>query len=356
MGTPEIPITKRLIMAGRTVAAMGILVLSIDCGPQHTTPTLERTPTISSTPTLESPHSDWDRLPALSRLKMLREDRYPKLEGFDRQKEDTKAVVDFFCQNVRCNIPSDIILNNHIEYVSPENFAEKLKERGFNYSKEQIEERKQLTAFVTRSLTYTNRVLFFNNAAFETEVRKRTESQPEFAQIQFFNNYLEQTIKFHELGHLNSPTGETYLSEPFKNGDFTIYKLIGFVVVARDEGGNDAFLSGVSEAVTELLAQKIRLRSGFDLTNPSYQDGVNLLSQLVSEAGISDEEFIEYTDGRKSISEFIARIGALKKNESYNTQTVGINALYEIGSITEHLVDPETGKKYLNSILNVQIK
>src|SRR3989344_3850234 len=58
------------------------------------TPTLESKQKIA-VPTPESPKAQWDKLPALERLKRLRANN-SNLEGFDRQDEDTRAVVEFF--------------------------------------------------------------------------------------------------------------------------------------------------------------------------------------------------------------------------------------------------------------------
>ena len=318
------------------------------------TPTLESKQKIA-VPTPESPKAQWDKLPALERLKRLRANN-SNLEGFDRQDEDTRAVVEFFCQNVMCSIPPDEIIENHFVYVDSTNISQKLKERGFDLTDSQISQEEESMSFVIQKPPpdNPNTTIFINSDVIGREAKRAVEEQPKLGEIPNFEAYLTQKTKFISLGYLNIPNEELALNEPFHYGDYYIYKFIGFRVGAKDEKGDEVKLPGIRIAMAELLAQKISTKSGFKLVNTTYKDGVELLSQLVSAAGISDQEFMEYTDGQRSISEFVERIGSLKKNESYDSQSVGANAIIEVGFVTSGTKDKIAGKKYLESILILQ--
>lgn len=361
--------------AGRAGLVLSVGLIGAGCTPlteTHTpTPVIRTAPTIEPTmqlvptpmpenkekiavPTPESPKTQWDKLPALERLKRLRADNF-NLEGLDTQKENIRAVVEFFCQNVRCNIPLEEIINNRIIYVDPTSISQKTKEKGFDLTDSQIEQQKNSMSFVVSQTPYeTERFIFINPDAISKEANRAVKEQPNLARVPNFKTYLQQNVEFASLSYLNTPTDELLLNEPFHYGDYYIYKFIGFTLRLKDEKGDELNFSGVDIAITELLAQKISTKSGFVLLNPRYKDGVELLSQLVSSAGISDQEFIEYTDGRRSIPEFLGRIGNLKNNESYDSQAVGANAIIVVGFVTLGTKDKNAGKKYLESVLNLQ--
>lgn len=325
--------------------------------PEPTTIQLVPTPTPHkekiAVPTPESPKNQWDKLPALERLKRLRTDNL-NLEGLDMQKENTRAVVEFFCQHVRCNIsPEEII--NHIIYVDQTSISQKTNEKGLNLTDSQIDQHKNSMSFIAGHTSSDSEIfIVINSDAISEEANRVLKEQPHLARIPNFKTYLQQNVELISLGYLNTPTDELLLNEPFHHGDYYIDRLIGFTVVAKDKKGDELKLSGVRTAMVELLAQKISAKSGFELHNSTHQDGVELLSQLISVAGISDQEFMEYSDGRRTISEFLGRIGGLKNSESYDVQAVGANAIIEVGFVTLGIKDKNAVKEYLESILNLQ--
>lgn len=347
----------KLIGFAATATVVGSTAFSVACNKEIQTPTIVHTPGIVRTLTPESPLTQWESLPANTRLVKLRENAYPQGEWFNKQVENTKAVIEFFCQQTKCDIAPNDIWDNHIEHVDKENIETRLQNRGFNLTSDEIKAKRYQSAFVVQDADGGNPVIFINDEAIVAEANDAIKRSPHLTDNNVdFLSYLRQSVLIHELGHLNTPNKELTLDNPFDYQGYKIDKIIGFSFFGKDKDGNQGNLSGQDEAMVELLALKIRVVSGFTLINPDYRDGVQLLDQLVKSAKISDQEFIEYTNGTRPISEFLEKIGNLKKENTFKNQAVGVKALIEIGLVTKRGINIQTGKDYLNSILKVNLK
>lgn len=338
--------------AGAAFLVIGIVSSSIGCEKESQAPIQDKIPAITQTLTPESPQIQWENLSPLDRLVNLKKKNL-NIEGLNKEVENTRAVVEFFCQNVMCHFTSEDILNNRIERFDEENLLIKLQSRGEDFTPRQLNVWQKLPAFTT-----PGKIIFINDKAIENEAKRVMDSNPNLRQQrkeEDFRILLDQAIKIHEVGHLNM-THEEILFQPILAGETKYDKLEGFVFKGHDIQGKSKYILGLEEAKTEVLAQIIRVRSDLYLWNSEFREGAELLYFLVTASGITDDEFIEYTDGRRSITEFIERIGSLKEEELYDNRTIGTRVLFDIALVTQRAKTLEEVKSYLNSVLKVQIK
>ncbi|MBI2036459.1 hypothetical protein HYT17_02425, partial [Candidatus Microgenomates bacterium] len=167
-----------------------------------------------------------------------------------------------------------------------------------------------------------------------------------------------ETVLIHAFSHVVE-TKQEYKFAPFslrvgRIGVPEIGTLKGFKFIARQENGLP-FLLLSNEATTELVARTIGRKNGPYINFiENYVNGANLIQAVNKLAGISPQDFLQYTTGIRSQQELFQKWGALK-NPNNPDEKGAVMALAAIGLHIHEATNYEDTKQLVEGSLGVKL-
>lgn len=293
--------------------------------------------TILPAETLTPVEEGWARLTPQERISKLEPKSYPDIPNFDSREELKLATAQFYCEETNCAKDPKEMADN-IFFVSPDRFLEEAqKDVGRKYTQEEKE-----SALNTRlEIMNKHHQSFINVDSYERNIKKLMENNPEVVsqlEPRDFKTVVEKSLFLHIYAHMNQ-TEEIYtfdgfsMTLPSKDGPIkvpNIDKLNGFTFEGVRKDGSPVFINGAKEAITEQTAIIIGRETGYVSFGHRLHEGALLVDMLNKRSGITDEEFLEYANGARSLDDLFSRWGAIK-NPSNPDKKAAILALAAIG-------------------------
>lgn len=300
---------------------------------------------------------DWVRLTPQERISKLEFKSYPDIPNFDPREELKLSTAQFYCEATKCKISPEEMANN-ISFVAPSRFLEEAqKDVGRNYTQEEIE----FTLNTRLEMVNKDNKSFINVDFYKRTLKELREHNPEAVrqlEPRDFETVVEKSLFIHIYSHMNQ-TEEMYsfdrfsLVIPSKDGPIkipSINRLNGFTFEGVREDGSPVFINGAKEAITERTSVIIGRKTSYISFASGYNDGAILVDMLNKKSGISDEEFLEYANGTRSIDELLGRWGAIK-NPSKPDKKAAILALGSIGLYVDGIFSFDSAKESIEDWL-----
>lgn len=350
-------------------ATLAVVALSNGCSKEvqdSASPVVPTRPTIS-TVIPESTRGiitegNWTSLTSQERISKLELKSYPDIPNFDPREELKLATAQFYCQVTKCNTSPEDIANN-IFFVTPSRFLEEAqKDIGRKYTKEETE--KELN---TRpEMVNKDKQSFINIELYDKIVQELEKYNPDVVRqlgSRDFKTVLEKSLFIHIFSHMNQ-TEESYFFDgfsmtlPSRDGLIkvpSIDKLDGFTFEGVREDGSPFFINGANEAITERVSVIVGRKIDYISFATGYNDGALLVDMLNKKSGISDQEFLEYANGARSMDELFTRWGSVK-NPSNPDKKAAILALASIGLYVDGIFSFDSAKQSLDEWLKPSSK
>lgn len=317
-----------------------------------------RTIGVDGTPVRGIKEADWAKLSAFERIQRLEFKQYPTIEGFSATNELKLASAQFYCQETKCEMTPGEMANN-IFFVSPFQFIEEAqKDVGREYTQQEIEN--QLNTRV--EMVDKDNKSFINIELYNKTLKLLRAQNPEIVKqlgLRDFDTVVEKSLFLHICSHMNQ-TKEQYSFNPFslvlpsKNGPIKVPKvdkLDGFTFVGIREDGSPAVINGAREAITERSAINIGKKAGDYLPiGRRYSDGALLIDMLNKRSGITNQEFLEYANGTRTIRELLRKWGSIK-NPSNPDEKGAVRELAMVGLYVDGFLTKEQALQSVNDWL-----
>lgn len=279
---------------------LGSFMTPIACG---ASPKTERPQFANPTATGELKHGqneqEWGSLSALARINRLEQKSYPKNPNFDMQRELIKATSEFFCEQVPCVIKgSDLqgrvrLLEND-EYLKT---IERILGKGFRSQEEVLSE--GVVVPIPPSIKRQDRQIFINTTKAGRDIK------------------MLKSLLFQGYSQVNQ-SDEDVSFEPFtiqgaSGKRVTINSISRLILQGVDNNNQAVVQDGTARAMTAYAMSIFNDRTPIVEINKDQDlsDASLFLKQLMNLAGISNQEFLSYYIGQRSIIEYLQRLGSI---------------------------------------------
>lgn len=309
-----------------------------------------QTPLPTKTEQVRPAESAWQNLSARDKINRLELKQYPSIPNFDTSKELRSATAQFYFETTKYKInPEEMAAN--IFFVSPSKFLEEAqkdaqRDGGKPLSQEEIED----TLTSRLEMVSKDNHSFINIDLYKKSLKLLKDHNPEVVKQlgnRDFDTVVEKSVYLHIFSHMTQ-TKKPYsfngfsIIIPSQNGPIRVpdmNQLIGFDFKGlREDGSSPVYINGAKEAVTEITAIIVGKKGGGYISIVDrYADGALFINMLNEKSGISDEEFLEYANGTRSIEDLFKRWGSIK-NHANPDKKAAILALATVGLYTQGII------------------